>query len=279
MSKLGQTAIENMAKIKVLDKESQEIRDATEKKTYHLRYDIYQKKIRALEAKRDSEVTAIQEQEKAAEDVRHAEVVELNKPVLKLKRILDYLRLDKDKNLTIADDDIEFSGYHTEYYKESLGYYLDDTYLKIKLFILQNDKPTNKYGLAAAGRCLFYQEILNLPRHYIPCAHVKGSSYSELELVIRDFPTIAAAKEWLKKNRARLFPDDFMFKYLEVKTDYQQTLRDYKVSDFEEFLLARCVCGNFHTVWEDYILREKIVTCNRCNKTMTLTANHIEVQR
>ena len=279
MSELGKTAIENMARIKVLDKESQEIRDATEKKTYHLTYDVYQKKIRALEAKRNEEVAAIQEEGKTAEAVKNAEVVELNKPVLKLKRILGYLRLDTNKDLTIIDDDIQFSDRNKGYYKESLGYYLDDTYLKIKLFILQNDKPTNKYGLAAVGRCLFYQEILNLPRHYIPCVYSKSPSFTELEFVVKDFPTIAGAKEWLKKNWARLFPDDFMFKYLEVKTDYQQTLRDYKISDFEEFLLARCVCGNFHTVWEDYILREKIVTCNRCNKTMTLTANHIEVQR
>jgi len=278
MHELGKLAVENMAKINSVEKETSQIRDDTDKKVRHIKYDIYEKKIRALQEKCDAEVDQIQADGKAAEAINHDIVVELNKPVLQIKLILDFLRLDRNKDLAIPDDEVSFNDYHKDYYKEALGYHMDDTYLKIKLFIVQNSKPTNKYSLIAIGKCLFYEELLKLPRYY-------GGDFPPttwrlvLEAGLKDAPTIEQLKAWLAKNREKLFPPDFYPKYLEVKTAYDQAIHDYKPDDFEEFLLARCPCGNFYTVWEDYIRRENPVTCSQCKGTMALTANHITIGR
>jgi hypothetical protein len=278
MHELGTLVTENMAKVDVLDKERNKIRTDTSKKVSHLKYDIYRERIQKLERECEEKVQEVENQGKQTEDIKTAAIVELNKPVLQLKRILDFLRLDRSKDLTVPDDEISFGDRYKDYYKEALGYLVNDKYLKIKLFIIQNDKPTNKYSLIAVGKCLFYEDLLKLPKYYGGDFHAKTWRL-ELKAGLKDAPTVEQLKAWLEKHRENLFPADFNIKYLEVKTAYEQAIHDYKPDDFAEFLLARCECGNYYTVWEDYIEREKVIPCHRCDKTMTLTKKHINIGR
>jgi len=268
MIEIANQAVENMAKIKLLSKEESDIRKATETEVYHLQWDVYQERIRALEDERNLKVGEVKKQGKAAEEVKQTEIIALNKVVLEVRRILAFLALDAHKNLDISDEDILFSNYHSNNYKESLGFYIDDTYLKVKLYIVGNEKPTNKYSLVALGKCLFYEDLLKLERNYGATFHTHDRY--EVEKVVRDFPTDDQAKAWLEKNRNKVLSGECRVQYQEVKIAYDEAIRSYKVDDFQDFLLARCECGYFYTTWEDYIKRNTPVSCPKCGQQMTL---------
>ena len=108
MHELGTLVTENMAKVDVLDNERNKIRTDTSKKVSHLKYDIYRERIQKLERECEEKVQEVENQGKQTEDIKTAAIVELNKPVLQLKRILDFLRLDRSKDLTVPDDEISF---------------------------------------------------------------------------------------------------------------------------------------------------------------------------
>ena len=268
MIEIATQAVENMAKIKTLSEEIHSMREATDKEVSRLNWDVYRPRIRVVEEERDLKVKWVTQQGEAAQLEKNAEIVALNKVVRQVRLILDFLRLDSHRNLDISDEDIQFSRYHSNDYKESLGLYIDDTYLKAKLYIIGNEKPTNKYSLVVLGKCLFYEDLLKLERNYGASFHT--SDRYELEKVVRDFPSVEQAKAWLDKNRGKLISGESRVQYQEVKIAYNEAIQTYKADDFQEFLLARCQCGNFYTIWEDYIKRNTPVSCPKCDQQMAL---------
>ncbi len=272
MIEIANQAVENMAKIKIISEEMGAVTKATENELYRLQYDYYRPKIQALEHERDLKLEDARKQGEAAENVKRSEIERLNEVVFTVRRILDFLRLNPPRNLDISDEDIQLYERHDNRYKESLGFYIDDVYLKVKLFILGNEKPVNKYSLVALGKCLFNEDLLKLDRNYGMPFHT--SERYELEKVLKDFPTVEMAKVWIEKNTGKLLSEESMAKYREVKAAYDKAIQTYKVDDFQEFLLARCECGVFYTIWEDWVKRDGEV-CRRCDKPMTLYPREI----
>ncbi len=270
MIEIANQAVENMVKIKVLDKEMTVIRESTEKEISRVIWEVYRPKIEALKDEQDNKVAEVRKQGEAAENVKRSEIIALNEVVHQVQRTLDFLALDPHKNLDISDEDIQFCNYHSNPYKENLGFYIDDTYLKVKLYIVGNKKPTNKYSVVLLGKCLFDENLLKLDRNYGADFHTHDRY--ELEKTVKDFLSVELAKAWHVKardNMKHLLSDETMPAYYEVKTAYDKAIQTYKVDDFQDLLLARCECGFFYTIWEDWIKRDGPV-CRRCDKPMKM---------
>lgn len=268
MNKLATQVIENLAKVKSLDGEIETIRQATNQERSRIHYDIYREKIRELEHERDQMIEAVEVDSQGQINDRQAIIENLQTVIRYVNRILDFLRLDTTTDLSIADDDIKPYDRYNHRLKESLGYFFNDDYLKVKLFIIENDKPKNKYSLGALGKCLFYEDLLKLPRSYgLPC-YTNG--FYDLATVIKDFPSVAEAKNWLGKNKTRL--NSLLGNYDQVKKEYQDAIQNYKVDDFQELLIAHCQCGYYYTEFERHHLyfRDNTVECPRCKSILTI---------
>lgn len=268
MIEIANQAVTNMTKVKIISEEAIGIREATEKELTRLRWDVYRPKIQEIEHEQALKIEEARKRGEAAEKVKSAEITDLEKVVDQVRRILHFLALDSHKSLNISDDDIQFPNYHSNTYKESMGFLIDDTYLKVKIYIAGNKKPTNKYSIVLLGKCLFYEALLKLDRNYGADLHTHDRY--ELEKTVKDFPTVEQAKAWLEKNRDKLMSGESRVQYEEVKIDYDKALQTYKVDDFQDLLLARCECGFFYTIWEDYIKREQKIECRNCGRSMTL---------
>lgn len=268
VKELANQANENLGKITLIHKERDSVRDAYEKEIYRIRYDVFRPKIDKIERERDKiieEAHAKYEQKEAElkQDVETLAVV-----VTQVTRILDFLRLDAGQDLTINDDEVQPYRSYKDTVKENLGYIFDDDYLKIKLFIIENDKPKNKYALIALGHCLFHDGLLKLPHTYGVRARTPFRCYPEL--VIKDFPSVPELNNWLKLHRDNVLAE-VTGGYEQVKAEYLDIIKNYKVDDFQDLLVARCNCDYFYTKLEHIGFREP-VTCPRCNSTMTQLA-------
>lgn len=265
---LANQANENLGKINLIHQETNSVRDAYEKENYRIRYDVFRPKIAKIERERDKiiEEAHANYEQKEAELKQKAEALAVI--VTQVERILDYLRLDTGKGLTINDDEVQPYRSYKDTVKENLGYIFDDAYLKIKLFMVENDKPKNKYSLIALGHCLFHDGLLNLPHAY--GVHVRTPFGCYPELVIRDFPSVPELTNWLKLHRDNILAK-VTGEYEQVKTEYLDIIKTYKVDDFQELLVARCTCGYFYTKLDNRSSRD-IVTCLRCNSPMTQLA-------
>lgn len=223
-----------------------------------LQYKVYQPKIDALVQERDNIITAQKNSLEATKLELDKEIGELHKPIEQVKRILMFLQLESNPNinkLIIDDAEIEPPDKdwrnNVEPYRESLGYLFDDDYLKIKIFVINNDKPKNKYSLIAVGKSLFHDNLLDYPYSYSYYVNLNGF-HNNFKILIRlqDASSIEELKVWFDKHKTKLFIEEIK-KYQEVKTEYLETLRDYKTVDFQELITYTCPkCNNFHTTFD-----------------------------
>lgn len=267
---LATQAQQNIARIKVLSSEQDAIREATEKEHRRLKYDVYEPRIREIEGERDRVIEELEEKAQITLDQKKEEIVSLNTTVIQVKRILEYLRLDTTRDLAILADDVKTYDRYEPRYKEDLGYYLDDSYLKIKLFIIQNGKPVNKYALIAVGNCLFPESLLKLNYSYGVDIHT--SNRFALLVTIKDFPSVEQVKGWLSTHKAKL--SYLTGEYESVKKEYQETKANYKTEDFQDFIFAECSCGYYYTIFEkdSYSVRYwDDARCPRCNSELNIS--------
>jgi len=229
-------------------------------------YDVYQKKIREVESERDKAIEDVRNKAHFEEEKRQEKIKELMKPVKQVERILEFMRQDTKGSIAVKDEDI-----HTRNgdYKEALGYYYKDDYLKAKLFIIENGKPKNKYSLVVYGKCSFSEAVLTLPRHFVNGAYTSGNRYN-LEVSLRDFPSIAEAKTWLERVGSKL---DILEGYQAVKQEYIETKQAYSRRMFNEFIILRCKCGYFFTTFDKRNYSSRYfevdeVTCPRCRAVL-----------
>jgi hypothetical protein len=265
---LAEQAIKNRANAAVLNGEREANNKAAEREVSRLKYDVYRDKIRELEYERDRKVDEVEQQAKAITDQKDAEIKELYVVIRKVEKVLEFLRLDPTSDLTVKDEDVKPYNHYEIRTVESLGYYLDDPYLKVKLYLAQNGKPVNKYSLIAIGKCLFSSvaNLVNIPRTYGLPVNVWGY---HLEVLIKDFQTAGLAKTWLENNRRKL---DLKGDYETVKAEYLEAVQNYKVEDFQDLLIARCTCGYYYTVFDVYRLsiRTGVYDCARCKASLTI---------
>lgn len=261
--------LEAEKQIALVEAEHQSFIKAKNEEIHRQKWEVYEPKIRALIEERDKLIEKIRNEQIANEHLTKEKVFQLSPVIEKVNRILMFLRLKKVKDLTIKDEEVK--AYRGRYI-ESLGYIFDDDFLKIKLFIMENSKPKNKYSLVAIGKCLFPYDLAKLPHGYdIPC-HTTG--WPELETVIRDLPTIEELKRfWDPHKQKQKILKQLLGNYRTIKKEYLETIKVHKIEDFKELIKYFCEkCGYFYTKNDIRRVRSSQETyqCGRCRQPMKL---------
>lgn len=277
---LAQLARQNRKKVTILQGEIEAINTSTRDEVYHIQYNVFQPQIRELEQKCRDEMAKVANAGEALQGQKREEVKSLMEPVKQVERILEFLRIDTTQDLNITDEEIKPPERYRERYRENLGVVFNDPYLKIRLFILENDKPKNKYILVLIGKCLFDngmgdRQLLKLPRDY----GIDGAPWgSSPQHILKEAASVEDLKTWWHTNgfkKVTWLPD-----YLKVKAEYDHVKKTYRLDDFNDFLTFTCpACGNFYTVFDNYHQdSEAPLTCHRCSsnesKSVMLEVKH-----
>lgn len=240
--------LETRGVIEELSKARDEEREKLDKEIYHLKWDVYREKIKRIENERDNAIHAVEVTRDKAIAEKDKEIQDHYALIQQTKRILEMLSLNENKPLAIGDDEAKLSYYGTESLGESLGYLLDDDYLKIKLFIITNRKPKNRYSLIALGRSLFNDALIKYPDIYIDNLNDLHSRF-RLRTILQFAPTPDELKAWLAKHPMIL--KDTLERYNQVKLEYLATKQEYTTDDFKELITWICPqCNNFKTIFD-----------------------------
>lgn len=249
MAKITVTQIlETREVIEELSKARDGEREKRDKEIYHLKWDVYQEKIKRITEERDNAISAVEAiRDKAIAEKDH-EIQAHYTLIQQARRILTILSANENESLAIGDDEVKIRHYGTDSQGESLGYLLDDDYLKIKLFIITNNKPKNRYSLIALGRSLFDDALIKYPDIYIDNLNDLYLRF-RLRTILQFAPAPDELKAWLAKHPMIL--KNTLEQYNQVKLEYIATKQEYKTDDFKELITWICPqCNNFRTIFD-----------------------------
>ncbi len=254
---------DNLAMVKELEAGITQSRDSVQEANNHLQYDLYQPKIKALEDERDQLMHGNMDAHEKERDQKQKEIDSLHVVVKQVKRIMDFLRVETDKDLAINDDDVTASMGRT---KVNLGYIFDEDFLKIKLFIAENGKPKNKFTLIAVGRCLFRSHLLKLERGY--GTGINTGFGLNLEVAIKDAPSVEELMTWQALPRAGEVFFALKGDYETIKAEYLDVIENHELHDFKELMTDLCKCGYFYTIFDSVRRPDEITLCPGCHGNM-----------
>ena len=194
--------------------------------------DFYHAKIQKLAQKEYEAKKNIKELNRQFTEVTDKRIDNLLKVIVKVKRIKVFLNLDKDRSLEIDDGDLKPKGYwRKDDYFEPLGYLINDDFLVVKLYIVSNDRPKNKYSLEAVGKCHFHNDLIHLPYQYGLTLDTINHGLS-LARALKFAPTIEEIKQYIAKGKENII-QACKGDYDEVKTEYLEVINNYSIEDFE----------------------------------------------
>ncbi len=246
-----QDVLDNREKIRKLSAEVNKVEDRRDEEVTRLKYDVYQEKIRQLEHECDDKILEVTEKENAVIDGIKESMKEPVSVINQAERILDFLRVDIKRSLDIADDEIVLSRFVNEEYKKSLGYLIDDDYIKIKVFIVGNRKPKNKYTLAVIGRVAFRGTLMSYPYSYGLDIDALNKGFDILTS-IKDMADINDLKAYYHRHRDSILADTIT-EYVKVKAEYLEVKELYSIEDFKPLFTFTCPeCGAFYTIFDNF---------------------------
>jgi len=222
----------------------EEARRQQNKEINHLKWEVYGEVIRQIENFRDRAIRELEERHVSLQADKAEEILPYSSIITQAERILAMLTLETEP-ITIGDDDVVTYGDAAE----SLGYLFDDDYLKIKLFIITNDRPKNKYSLIAVGRSIFGEPLIKYPRD---CGlRIKDFNTGfKLEAILSFAASTDELKKWLAKHRGDLLGSTLK-DYQQVKRQYIAVKQEYTREDFKELITWTCPqCKNFRTIFD-----------------------------
>lgn len=233
---------------------------------WHVEHEVYGDQIRALQNRLHDDLDALNEAHAGVMAEMSARATELCVPIKRLRRVLEFFRLKKF-DLAVSPEALKPRRSHQSPYKEDLGLVVDEEFLKIRLLILENEKPVNKYSLMAYGRCLFHDEQLRLARDYTSTCFYESGLGLQVERRLKDAPRVAELKAYAEKKRdeiAALKGD-----YDAVAAEYREVMASYTLEDFAPMIEWRCECGHFWTVFDHVSYSPgKPPACLRCEGEM-----------
>lgn len=230
-------------------------------KTYHdevtrIKDREYYDKIKALEHERDGKISDLtKEQDRDIKEL-DALISDQFLVVNKAKQILSFLRVvpmvGEAGDVNAVDVVVRKHG--NDGYKEELDYLVNEELLKVKLFIIENTKPTNKYSLIAVGRCAFSEPLVKFPHTSSNAElHYKGFNieHVNIEHVFREAPSVKELKTYLQRSFLKIM-EEMTGSYLVVKREYLEAMSTYKKQNFQELIMWECPnCDNFYSIFDD----------------------------
>jgi hypothetical protein len=255
-------------RVKALEAEGDTRREEHEKQVSRLRYEVYQDQIRELENKRDDEIKGLEDAYKSGEQSTTSEIHTAMSVVHQVERILDLLRVPKRSLREIDETAITHCGQNwratpENNFKEALPYLFQGSRLQIRLFVVENKKPKNKYSLCALGDTVFSEELLKLEHSY-GCPFSTDQQF-RLMSTIRDSADVQELKTYADRKRGELVVR-LKGDYDKVLADYEEVQKSYTANDFLALIVARCCCGYFTTILDGYAPKDR--TCPRRQATM-----------
>lgn len=222
---------ENDAEIKRLGEVRREERKKSQEEERKIEH-FYYERIRKIERKRDEATANISSLNTQLEEVVGTRIENLHEVIAKVKRIKAFLNTDTSRDLEIDDGKAKPHAHHEDDYFEPLGYLINDDFLKVKLYIVENDRPKNKYTLEAIGTCIFHEDLIDL--HYSYGLRLDTSFFGlSLALSLDHRPTVEEIKQYVEKGK-----EDIMQlckgNYDEVKKEYLEVIANYSLEDFDE---------------------------------------------
>jgi len=148
-----------------------------------------------------------------------------------VKRIRALLSVNTTMDLQIADDAVyNVSKWHPFF--EMLDYIVDENHLKIRLCIIENERPKNKFSLFGVGKCHFPDELFYHDRGFCValCSNDRGVTILR---ELKHLPSVEALKNYVDENQA-LLKKRLVKNYFDVVGEYQQAHEQFKLEDFDE---------------------------------------------
>lgn len=228
MSELVKRYNENNAEIARLAKVREEEWDNFKKETEKIK-SIFWDKQRKLQEKEDNLLGALEKLNNQFYEVTNTRIAILNEPIEKVKRILTFLKMETS-DLTIDDEGYKPQKSYRDIYFEPLGFLIDDEFLKVKLYIIGNDKPKNKYSLIAIGKCSL--PFVSFQYRYSSCLPSFGYHDCDIKTELRSEASVDELKGYYEKRRTQILATCKQ-NYDEVKAEYLEVRSEYTLADFE----------------------------------------------
>ena len=248
---LAMLAMENRTHVAILENDQHVLQEKTDIELRRLQYDVFQPKVRALEEELEKQLDEVKNAAVKVHNVKVEQIKTLMVAVKTVERILEFFRLDTKQDLKTSDDLVKYPERYQHYYRENLGVVFSDQYLEVRLFILQNDKPTNKYQLVLVGKCLFDNGLGERPLLKLPCDYgITGAEWASApQQILKEASSVKELHSWwLAHGFSKV---SWLKEYLTVKGEYEYNLKNYKVADFQDFITWQCpTCNYFRTIFE-----------------------------
>ena len=232
-------AQEELSKIKDEDDKQNKVLDAEHNAVFNKFWDQEQevsrkKRIaeRALQKKRDIHREKIQNREKL-----HVEKIQAYKRILTFMEIskdgqdtnfevckFDYPRDEKGEVIRVLEGNCWCYPERIEIPYESLATLKNDKYAKIQAFIVENNKPKNKYSLIIVGKSIFREKLfsnkLDYPYWYgLRCR----TSCNNIAVGVKDRPTKEELVAYFEKNRDKMLKDYFE-EHQQIEKEYEEII-------------------------------------------------------
>lgn len=238
---------ESEKQISSISRESDEFKENKEEEIQDVG-EVYEPKIDALKQERDEKIREIEGGIESREKESEEKINELHRNIEKVERILSFLK-PTHRTAEWVDFDEDKVEACRDYHIEKIGTFYRDECIKIVAYIVENGKPKNKYSLAIVGRSVFREEQIEGWEHCVKSygLNIYTDGFFDVETNITDRPTIEEVKAYYEKNKEKILKSQ-LEQYQEVKKEYLDVLKTYKIDDFKELIAYRCSkCGYFYT--------------------------------
>lgn len=201
----------------------------------------YDTTIHELNDQKYLETRKIRDQTNTAEETTNNTIDELSSPIHQTNKIIYYLKRSNCKPDTKCFESVNNSD---DEHLELLEKYSDDC-MSLQMFLTENGRPTNKYSLAIVGHSILGgtrhndEKILELPHGYFGWRNNFDISGENIKIDAKQFKTIDDAKKYCIKNNIKTILKKFFVQYDVVKSEYDEAISKYTISDFEEIIRER----------------------------------------
>ena len=180
-----------------------------------------------------SEIGAVKQAESSRVNDLQADIDGLTEAIKAVRRKAAFLAA-KDE---IEADKVEFDDETMKPYRGKemlrLGTYYEDRYLIVKLYIVENDRPKNRYTLIAFGYSPL-SEFLEYRTYYGGPVMYHGPRPTFAREIAHK-PTPEDLKEFLKKRTTdKIIPQ--LGRYLKVRDEYIETIANHTIKEFRPML-------------------------------------------
>ena len=206
----------------------------------------YSDMIDKLQSKKSKEIDKIDDETARAEKKTSELCRVLKESEIRVNRIIYFLlKQNSDMDASVLNQVRPSGSGSDKKYMEELERYTDEI-TEIRLYIVENDRPKNKYSLAIAGISKiagWRNNVWKYPRNSNPLS-VPGTDCIEDEYGV--FYSIQKARKYHETHDIKKLMGNYFTEYKAVKAEFHGVCKKFTYEDFEEVLDQR-----YRKYWDD----------------------------